>query len=357
MDTKAATKRPEEALEGEEPGSMFDQSPELIEWFKKYPTEEVAQKLTFEEKKSFILLYYTEEPNSDEFLEKMIGEAENILDKELEDLKKTKQYTEACIYSLLTIARCKIMDDLVNAVDKHYQQRRNLIKGRSMKDPAVIKVTQINCAKLGQALNDMILKQTEEEVKGRGLEVQEIMSVCSYVAMQDVETVGEIERIFSYRKGSKDKNVAISKEKVKEYIKESINISESILKGEIDAGLVFAFPHLLSDRLFNLTGYESEEVVTYMRRLVQEGAIDEELANLVITEAYSVEKSKENCQQSFRHQMMEQERMIAELYARRIEDYKNKQQDMLSDPAVKKMMELGMIAPQGGHEAAKKTKR
>lgn len=65
------------------------------------------------------------------------------------------------------------------------------------------------------------------------------------------------------------------------------------------------FPHLLSDKLFNTTGLESEEVVQYIRRLVKDNKIEEDLANLIVKEAYSVEKSKESCQASFDQQMME----------------------------------------------------
>lgn len=53
-----------------------DQSPEVKEWFEKHPTEEDALKLQIEEKKDFILKYYSEDINSEELLEKLIEEAE-----------------------------------------------------------------------------------------------------------------------------------------------------------------------------------------------------------------------------------------------------------------------------------------
>ena len=205
----------------------------------------------------------------------------------------------------MAVAKAKIMDELVEDVSKIYEERRKLIKGKDINDPGVIKVTQMNLSKMAFTLQSKLLKQVEEEAKSHNFPVEEFMNICVMIAMQDTQSFIEIERIYNLRKGDQSKDKDIENAKVKQYIEESLVISEKIGNGEIESGLIFVFPHLLSDKLFNTTGLESEEVVQYIRRLVKDNKIEEDLANLIVKEAYSVEKSKESCQASFDLQMME----------------------------------------------------
>lgn len=77
----------EAGMQGEMPPGMMEamseQTPELKEWFKSNPTVESALELPLDKKKEFILMYYSEDINSDELLEKMLEEAEKIVDKEI----------------------------------------------------------------------------------------------------------------------------------------------------------------------------------------------------------------------------------------------------------------------------------
>jgi len=61
---------------------------------------------------------------------------------------------------------------------------------------------------------------------------------------------------------------------------------------------------MLSDRLYNQTGYESEQIVFYIRQLNEKNELDEETVNLIVEESYSVEKSKKECFSKFDQQMM-----------------------------------------------------
>lgn len=285
--------------------ALGEQSPELKEWFKNHATAEDALKLSLDQKKEFVLLYYSEDINADELLEKMLDEAEKIIDKEIADGKGKPPFSEPLILATLAVSKAKIIDELIEDVDKIYQERRKLIKGKEITDPGVQKITQMNLAKMAYSIQEKLIKQVEEEAKSHEFALKEFMDICVMVAMQDTQVFVEIERIYNLRKGDQSKTKEIPVDKVKMYIEESLQISEKIGKGEIDASLIFVFPHLLSDKLYNLTGLESEEVVQYIRKIVKENKIDQELADLIIKEAYSVEKSKESCQAKFDQQMLE----------------------------------------------------
>lgn len=243
----------------------------------------------------------------------------------------------------MIIARGKVIDELIEEVSKLYQERRKLVKGKDIKDPGVIKITQINVSKLAFMLQAKILKQVEEEAKSRNIPLEEFMYICSLIAGNDMQTFIEIERIYNHRKTEASKDKEFDLTKVKEYIQESLKISEKILSGELDSAMVFIYPHLLSDSLFNATGFESEEVISYIRRLAKSEKLDEEFANLIIQEAYSVEKSRENCQTTFDNQMIAYERQAHESYLRRQKELQEQSKDPLDDPAVKKMIQTGML--------------
>lgn len=326
-----------------------DQSPEVRAWFQAHPTEEEALKLPMDTKKDFILKYYSEDVDSESALEKMHDEAEKILDKELADGHGKPPFSEALILSMMVVAKAKVMDELIEEVSKLYQERRKLVKGKEIKDPGVIRLTQINCSKLAYALQMRILKQVEEEAKSRNLPLEEFMYYCVMVASGDMQTFVEVERIYNYRKTEEKKDAAFDREKVKEYIRESLKISEQILSGELNSTVVFLYPHLLSDKLFNLTGFESEEVVYYIRKMVKENTIDEELVNLIVKEAYSVEKSKENCHSTFDAQMQMYEKEMMENHARRMREQESLKAP-LEDPAVKKMIETGLLSRKDAEE-------
>ena len=315
---------------------------QVKEWFTKHPNEEDATALTMQEKKDFILMYYSEDLNSDDLIEKMLEEAEKTLDSEIQKGHTKLPFTPELIYSTITICKAKIMDELVEEVDKFYTERRKLIKGKEINDPGVIKITQLNCSKMAMSLQNKILQQVEEEAKSRSFPMEEFMGQCVMVAMSDVQSFVEIERIYNFRKADEKKDQEFKKDDVKKYIEESLVIAQMITDGKIESSLVFVYPHLLSDKLYNVTGYESEQIVNLIRRAIKDDKIDEELVNMIIKEAYAVEKSRENCQSNFDTQMMDYETQMMAAMQERQEQLKNLK-DPMDDPAIKRMIEMGML--------------
>lgn len=318
-------------------------NPEVKAWFDKHPTMEDAIARPLDEKRQFILSYYSEDPDSEKMLEEMFEQAEKVLDQEIEAGKHKPPFSEALVTSMMVIARGKLIDELIEEVSKLYQERRKLVKGKDIKDPGVIKITQINVSKLAYMLQSKILKQVEEEAKSRNIPLEEFMYICALIAGNDMQTFIEIERIYNFRKTEESKDKEFEVEKVKDYIKESLKISEKILSGELDSTMVFLYPHLLSDKLYNLTGFESEEVISYIRKLAKSEKLDEEFANLIIQEAYSVEKSRDNCQSTFDNHMVAYEKLMQEAYVRKQKELEEQSKDPLDDPAVKKMIQTGML--------------
>lgn len=325
---------------------------QVKEWFTKHPKEEDSIALPMQEKKDFILMYYSEDLNSEDLIEKMLEEAEKTLDSEIEKGHTKPPFTPELIYSTIAIAKAKIMDELVEEVGKYYTERRKLIKGKEINDPGVVKITQLNCSKMAMSLQNKILMQVEEEAKSRSFPLDEFMSQCVMVAMSDVQSFVEIERIYNNRKADEKKGEEFKKDEVKKYIEESLIIAQMISEGKIDSSMIFVYPHLLSDKLYNVTGYESEQIVNLIRRAIKEDKIDEELIDMIIKEAYSVEKSREDCQVNFDKQMMEYETQMMDAMQKRQEDLKNIN-DPMDDPAIKRMIEMGMLNKDQAQELIK----
>lgn len=319
-------------------------NPEVQAWFEKFKTEEEALKQPADEKKKFILNYYSEDVNSDLLLEQMLEEAEKVLDQEIQAGHNKPPFSENIIMAIMAISKGKVIDELLEEVSRLYQERRKLVKGKEINDPGVINLTQINCSKLAFMMHSRILKQVEEEAKSRDLQMDQFMYLCGLVASNDMQTFVEIERLYNHRKTEENKDKPFDLVKVKEYIKESLKISGQIISGELESTVVFLYPHLLSDKLYNLTGFESEEVVHYIRKMVKDDTIDDELVDLVVQEAYSVEKSRENCQTTFDTQMMNYERRLQEDYIMRVQQQTQLANDPLEDRAIKSMIQTGMLS-------------
>lgn len=338
------------ALHAEQEGGMdpqiFEQPPELKEWFDKYPTEETAQALTTEEKNKFILMYYSEEKNPDDLVEAMVEEAEKTLDEEIKKgSDKEEMPSEALIMSLLAIAKAKVIDEMVEEVGKAYTERRKLIKGKEIDDKGVINVTQINLGKMAGAIQELIIKQVQEEIKSRGFPLEKFQQYCVIVLANDIQAFIEAERIFVYRRSEEAKSQDVKVEQLAAFVEASLEISEQMLSGKLDSSLVFIYPQLLADKLFNLTGLENETVVRRIRELITKNELPESLATLIIKEAYSVEKSKQKCHEDFKKKAEEQREMQIEMMKKRQEQLKNMKNPM-EDPSIKKMMEMGFVKPE-----------
>jgi hypothetical protein len=328
------------------------QNPELTEWFKKYPEDKDALALSFQEKKDFILKYYSEDGNSDEMLEKIMDEAQGALDKELND-RKTKAadgFAETLVLAIIALSRGRVIDELLEILKKYTNERRTLVKSKDVNDPGVLKITQINCMKIQREMNIKIIEQVKEEAKSNGLEEMKIATLAYYFMSNDIQNFAEIERVFNFRTVEASREIPIDIEQVKKYTRETLRITDMIINGQIDSAIVYVFPQLLSDRLFNITGFESEQVVYFVRQSVIKGTIDAELADLIIREAYAVEKSKNSCQESLNMQIDEYQRRMRELY---IQQEIARNQDPLNDKSVQTMIQMGLLK-QSGDELLKR---
>jgi hypothetical protein len=139
------------------------------------------------------------------------------------------------------------------------------------------------------------------------------MNIAVQYLMGDLGIFVEIEKFYNLKKVEANKDKPCDLEKLRTYIEESIKISQLIINDEINQGSLFLFPHILSDKLFNETGYESEEIVFYIRKLNDDGTLPDETLDLIVQEAYHVEKSKEKCFTTFDNQMKDMEQQYIQM--------------------------------------------
>ena len=327
-------------------------NPEAQAWFKEHPDVEEAIKLSREEKQEFINKYYAQDEELDAQIEKMLDEAEKAVESEIEDGKNVAPFSEKLVVGLINVAKVKVLDELIEDVAKLYKERRDLVKGKEITNPGVAKITQINCSKMAMMVQGRVVKQLEEEAKSRDLPLNHFMQIAVSYLIGDLGIFVEIEKFYNLKKVEENKDKECDLEKLRLYIEESIKISDLIINDKINQGSLFLFPHILSDKLYNETGYESEEIVYYIRKLNSEGSIPDETLDLIVREAYHVEKSKEKCFQTFDNQMkqMEQQYAAMELAAKqRMEQAKNDPNrpkgSLNQDKAMMKMMQMGLNVP------------
>lgn len=325
-------------------------NPEAAAWFKEFPTVEEALALTREKKSEFIRKYYAQDDELDEQIEKMLDEAETVVAKEIEEGRNVMPFSQNLVVGLINISKVKVLDELIEDVDKLYKERRNLVKGKEITDNGVAKVTQINCSKMAIMVQSKVVKQLEEEAKSRDLPLNEFMNIAVTFLMGDLGIFVEIEKFYNLKKVEQNKDKPCDQEKLKTYILESIKISELIINDKINQGSLFLFPHILSDKLFNETGYESEEIVYYIRKLNDDGSLSDETLDLIVKEAYHVEKSKDKCFTTFDNQMKEMEMQYIQMEeaakAFQAQQALNPTQEGLGDDkALLKMMEMGLPIP------------
>lgn len=322
------------------------QNPELAEWFSKHPEDKDALALTFQEKKDFILKYYSEDANSDEMLEKIMDSAQGALDKELSERKNKggDAFAETLILAIIALSRGRIIDELLEILKTQTNTRRNLVKTKDVNDPGVLRTTQLSCLKIQREMNIKIIEQVKDEAKSNGLDELKVATLAYYFMSNDIQNFAEIERVYNYRTVEASRDQTIDIEQVKKYTRETLRITDMIISGQIDSAIVYVFPQLLSDRLFNITGFESEQVVHFVRQSVLKGTIDAELADLIIKEAYAVEKSKNSCQESLNLQIEEYQRRMRDLY---IQQEIARSQDPLNDKSVQTMIQMGLLKQSG----------
>ena len=332
---------------------VTDLNPKVTAWLKDHPTPEDTLALPAEKQREFISLYYAPDDELDEQIEKMLDDAETAVDSEIEAGKSKFPFSEKLVIGLITISKVKVLDEMIEDVSKHYEDRRKQVKDKEITDPQVAMVTQMSCAKMAMMLQGRLIKQIEQEVKSRELPLQKIMRVIVGYLMGDLSMFVEVEKFYNLRKVEQHKDRPCDIEKLRKYIRESIKISDLIVTDKISQNSLFLFPHILSDKLFNETGYESEEIVYYIRQLNDKAELDEETIELIVREAYAVEKSKEKCFKTFDDQMkkMEEQMIAAEAHARKQAELQKKQGgipgDIRQDKAMMKMMQMGLNVPGG----------
>ena len=341
-----------------QPQPASDLNPEVAAWLKEYPTPEATLALEVEKQKEFVSKYYAADDELDEQIEKMLDQAETTVDKEIAAGKNKFPFSEELVVGIINISKVKVLDEMIEEVSKLYQERRGLVKGKEITDPVVAMITQRSCTKMAMLLQQKLVKQIEEEVKSRELPLNQFMQIVIGYLMGDLSMFVEVEKFYNLKKVEENKDKPCDIEKLRKYIEESIKISDLILQDKISQNSLFLFPHILSDKLFNETGYESEEIVYHIRQMNENNTMDEETLKLIITEAYSVEKSKEKCFATFDKQMkdLEAQFQMMELAAKQ-EAERRKQAGgqlppgqkppMMEDKALLKMMQMGLNVPPG----------
>lgn len=124
---------------------MSELNPEAAAWFKEYPNVDDAVALSREKKQEFITKYYAQDDQLDEHIEKMYEDAVAIVQKEIEEGRVTDPQCETLLVGLINIAKVKVLDDVIEDVDKLYTDRRKIVKGKSITEKGVVLVTQKNC--------------------------------------------------------------------------------------------------------------------------------------------------------------------------------------------------------------------
>merc|ERR1711957_926220 len=73
----------------------------------------------------------------------------------------------------------------------------------------------------------------------------------------------------------------------------------------LNPDMMILLPHILSDNLYNKTGYEGEEIVYHVQEMLNKNLLSAELVDLIIREAYAVEQGKEKSYAAFEEQMQQ----------------------------------------------------
>lgn len=335
------------------PTPTDDINPELKAWFEKHPEFEKAKDLDREEKKKFILMYYSQDEDYDQQMSQIKSQAEEVLEKETQDGHHKPPFSDAFLFALINFSKVTVMEDLLDEVEQIYKKRRALVKGKEVTNPNVAIVTQINCSKMAMALQGKLIKQIEEEAKKRELDIKGVMQNVVGYLISDLSIFVEIERFYNLKKVNecKEKGEECDLDRLKIYIEESIKISQLIMEDKINQSSLFLFPHILSDKLFNETGYESEEIVYFIKKLIKEDKLPDDIIDLVAREAYCVEKSREKCFAAFDQQMQQAEENLQKMQAMpppQSPQSLEQQMNPIEDPTMRKMMKMGLkVAPPG----------
>jgi hypothetical protein len=177
-------------------------------------------------------------------------------------------------------------------------------------DPITIHITQQCFNRIATELPDIICKDCESECKSRDLPLEKIMPVITQILLSDLGQFVDIERLYIMKVVEENKTRAVESDQIKNYIMYSLALSHKLINGKINPEMMMLLPHILSDTLFNKTGFEGEEIVYHVQEMLAKDQLNEELINLIIREAYAVEQGKEKSYKAFEEQMRAMETMF-----------------------------------------------
>merc|ERR1711957_43553 len=283
-------------------------NPEAKEFLKLYKTAQDALVLDFDTKRDFVKNYYVADNFYQERLEKMVDEAEEGLDAVLSDesIDETKRYqTEKLFMSLINLAKGRHLDELMAVVKVFYEARRKTVKGMDISDPICIMITQQCFQRMAIELPEIICKEIESECKARDMPLEKVMPIVSQILLSDLSINVDIERLWVLKKVEENKTKEITAKELKDYICYSLALSHKLIKGKLNPDMMILLPHILSDNLYNKTGYEGEEIVYHVQEMLNKNLLSAELVDLIIREAYAVEQGKEKSYAAFEEQMQQ----------------------------------------------------
>jgi len=243
----------------------------------------------------------------------MVDEAEesldNILSEEVTD--EANRYTDKFFLALINLSKGRHLDELMDIVKVFYTARRKTVKGLDINDNVTIHITQQCFNRMAIELPEVICKEVESECKGRDLPVDKIMPVVSQILLSDLSINVDIERLWVLKKLEENKEKEITIKELKDYICYSLALSHKLINGKLNPDMMILLPHILSDNLYNKTGYEGEEIVYHVQEMLKKDELNTELIDLIIREAYAVEQGKEKSYKAFEEQMAQMQKMQA----------------------------------------------
>merc|ERR1719469_49911 len=255
-------------------------NPEAKEFLKLYKTAQDALVLDFDTKRDFVKNYYV---------------ADNFYQERLEKL----------FMSLINLAKGRHLDELMAVVKVFYEARRKTVKGMDISDPICIMITQQCFQRMAIELPEIICKEIESECKARDMPLEKVMPIVSQILLSDLSINVDIERLWVLKKVEENKTKEITAKELKDYICYSLALSHKLIKGKLNPDMMILLPHILSDNLYNKTGYEGEEIVYHVQEMLNKNLLSAELVDLIIREAYAVEQGKEKSYAAFEEQMQQ----------------------------------------------------
>lgn len=102
--------------------------------------------------------------------------------------------------------------------------------------------------------------QMEQEGKIRNFDLTKFFPVALHILRSDITNLDEIERLYELNAVRLLKKVPCDSTLVEKYMTSSIEVSERLIASKSINAMVILYPTILTDRFFNETGLESEQV-------------------------------------------------------------------------------------------------